>query len=80
MARVLAKAGVAAERSGRPQVAAVFYLRAGRSAFQLRQNHEASEWLKRAQWLARQTGDTQTLQEVRDHLARLQERESDQSR
>jgi tetratricopeptide (TPR) repeat protein len=73
MVRALAKAGEAAERSGRQHVAAVFYLRAGRSAFQLRQRHEASEWLQRAQLLARQTGDAQTLQEVRDQLTRLQE-------
>jgi hypothetical protein len=35
MARALTKAGEAAERNGRQQVAAVFYLRAGRSALQL---------------------------------------------
>jgi tetratricopeptide (TPR) repeat protein len=80
MARALAKAGEAAERNGRPQVAAVYYLRAGRSAFQLGQRQEAVDWLNRAQLLARETGDAHTLQEVRSHLARLQAHETDQGR
>jgi Tetratricopeptide repeat len=80
MARALAKAGEAAERNGRQQVGAVFYLRAGRSAFQLGQRQEAIDWLERAQRLARETGDAQTLQEVRSHLDRLQDHEPDQGR
>jgi tetratricopeptide (TPR) repeat protein len=80
MARALAKAGEAAERNGRQQVAAVYYLRAGRSAFQLGQRQEAVNWLKQAQLLAQQMGDAHTLQEVRSHLARLQEHEADQGR
>jgi tetratricopeptide (TPR) repeat protein len=80
MARALAKAGEAAERNGRQQVAAVYYLHAGRSALQLGQRQEAVDWLKRAQLLARQTGDAHTLQEVRSRLDRLQEHESDQGR
>jgi tetratricopeptide (TPR) repeat protein len=80
MARALAKAGEAAERNGRQQVAAVYYLRAGRSVFQLGQRQEAVDWLKRAQLLAKQTGDAHTLQEVRSHLARLEEHEPHQSR
>jgi tetratricopeptide (TPR) repeat protein len=80
MARVLAKAGEASERGGRQQVAAVFYLRAGRSALQLEHRQEAVDWLKRAQLLAKQTGDARTFQESRKHLARLQEQEPDQGR
>lgn len=80
MARALAKAGEAAERNGHQQAAAVFYLRAGRSALQLGQRQEAVGWLTRAQLLAGQTGDTHTLQEARNHLARLQEQERDQGR
>ena len=80
MARVLAKAGEAAERNGRQQVAAVYYLRAGRSVFQLGQRQEAGDWLNRAQLLALETGDTHTLQAVRSHLARLQAHETDQGR
>jgi tetratricopeptide (TPR) repeat protein len=78
MARVLAKAGDAAERNGRPQLAAVFYLRAGRSALELGQRQEAVDWLTRAQRLATQTGDAQTLQAVRSHLNRLQAHEPNQ--
>jgi tetratricopeptide (TPR) repeat protein len=80
MARALAKAGEASERGGRQQVAAVFYLRAGRSALQLEHRQEAVDWLKRAQLLARQTGDARTFQESRKHLARLQEQEPDQGK
>jgi tetratricopeptide (TPR) repeat protein len=80
MARALAKAGEAAERNGRQQMAAIFYLRAGRSALQLGQRQEAVDWLKHAQLLAGQTRDAHTLQEVRNHLARLQEHEPDQGR
>jgi tetratricopeptide (TPR) repeat protein len=80
MARALANAGKAAERNGRQQLAAVYYLRAGRSAFHLGQRREAVDWLTRAQRLARQTGDVQTLQEVHSHLDRLQDHEPDQGR
>jgi tetratricopeptide (TPR) repeat protein len=80
MARALAKAGEAAEQNGHQQVAAVYYLRAGRSAFQLGRRQEAVDWLKRAQLLARQTGDAHTLQEVRSRLDRLQEDEPNQGR
>jgi tetratricopeptide (TPR) repeat protein len=77
MARALAKAGGAAEQNGRQQVAAVYYLRAGRSVLQLGQRQEAADWLNHAQRLAKAMGDAQTLQEVRSHLSRLQEHEPD---
>jgi hypothetical protein len=80
MARALAKAGEAAERNGLQQVAAVYYLPAGRSAFQLGQRQEAVNWLKRAQLLARQTGDAHTLQEVRSRLEQLREHNPNQGR
>jgi hypothetical protein len=80
MARALAKAGEAAERNGRRQVAAVYYLRAGRIVSRLGQRPEAVDWLNRAQLLARQTGDAHTLQEIRGHLARLEEHEPDEGR
>jgi tetratricopeptide (TPR) repeat protein len=78
MIRALAMAGEASERSERQRAAAVFYLRAGRSASQLDRKREALHWLMRAQLLARQAGDVRTLQEVLAHLARLQEREHGQ--
>ena len=80
MIRALAKAGDASERRGRQRAAAVYYLRAGRSAAQLGRQPEAVHWLMRAQLLARQAGDAHTLQAVLDHLARLQERELGQGR
>jgi len=80
MIRALAKAGDASERCGRQRAAAVYYLRAGRSAAQLGRQPEAVHWLMRAQLLARQAGDAHTLQAVLDHLARLQERELGQGR
>jgi tetratricopeptide (TPR) repeat protein len=80
MIRALAMAGEASERGERQRVAAVFYLRAGRSASQLGRTPEAAHWLMRAQLLASQTGDARTLQEALASLARLQEREPGQGR
>jgi uncharacterized protein HemY len=80
MGRALALAGAAAERSGQQRLAAVFYLRAGRSAAQLGRKQEAVHWLMQAQSLARQAGDDRTLQEILVHLARLQASEPGQSR
>jgi tetratricopeptide (TPR) repeat protein len=80
MGRALALAGDASERSGHQRMAAVFYLRAGRSASQLGRKQEAMHWLTQAQSLARQVGDTRTLQEVLAQLARLQAPEPGQSR
>jgi hypothetical protein len=80
MGRALALAGDASERSGQQRVAAVFYLRAGRSASQLDRKQEAMHWLMQAQLLARQAGDSRTLQEVLAQLARLQEAEPGQGR
>jgi tetratricopeptide (TPR) repeat protein len=80
MMRALARAGDASERSGQQRAAAVFYLRAGRSASELGRTQEALHWLKQAQALARQAGDDRTLQEILALLARLQARESGQGR
>jgi tetratricopeptide (TPR) repeat protein len=80
MGRALALAGDASERSGQQRVAAVFYLRAGRSAAQLGRKQEAVRWLMQAQVLARQVGDARTLQEVLAQLARLQGPEPGQDR
>lgn len=80
MGRALALAGDASERSGHQRLAAVFYLRAGRSASQLGRKQEAVHWLVQAQVLARQAGDARTLQEVLAQLARLQASESGQGR
>jgi hypothetical protein len=80
MTRALARAGEASERLERQRAAAVFYLRAGRSAAQLGLQQEAMHWLMRAQSLARQAGDARTLQAVLAHLARLQERGPGQGR
>jgi tetratricopeptide (TPR) repeat protein len=78
MIRALAMAGEASERGERQRAAAVFYLRAGRSASQLGRTPEALRWLMRAQLLASQAGDASTLQEVLAYLALLQEREAGQ--
>ena len=80
MMRALARAGDASERSGHQRAAAVFYLRAGRSASELGRTQEALHWLTQAQVLAKQAGDDRTLQEVLAHLARLQAREPGQGR
>ena len=50
MGRALALAGGASERSGHQRMAAVFYLRAGRSAAQLGRKQEALHWLMQAQF------------------------------
>jgi tetratricopeptide (TPR) repeat protein len=80
MRRALAMAGTASERHGQPRTAAVFYLRAGRSALQLERKQDALRWLMQAQLLARQAGDVRILQEVLTHLTLLQEREPRQGR
>jgi tetratricopeptide (TPR) repeat protein len=80
MGRALALAGDASERGGQQRAAAIFYLRAGRSASQLGRTQEAMHWLMQAQLLARQAGDARTLQEVLAQLARLQGAESEQGR
>jgi tetratricopeptide (TPR) repeat protein len=80
MGRALALAGDAAERGGQQRLAAIFYLRAGRSTAQLGRQSEALRWLMQAQLLARQAGDHRTLQEVLAQLARLQAREPGQGR
>jgi hypothetical protein len=80
MIRALAMAGEASERSERQRAAAVFYLRAGRSASQLGRTREALHWLMRAQLLASQAGDAHTLQEALAYLAWLQERDPGQGR
>jgi hypothetical protein len=80
MGRALALAGDAAQRSGQQRLAAVFYLRAGRSAAQLGRKQEAVHWLMQAQSLAEQAGDDRILQEVLAHLARLEAPEPGQSR
>lgn len=78
MVRALAKAGEAAERSGRQQAAGVFYWRAGRSAALQGHKQSALDWLRQAQLLARQSGDTRTLQDIRAFLALLRAREQGQ--
>jgi tetratricopeptide (TPR) repeat protein len=80
MMRALARAGDASERGGHQRAAAVFYLRAGRSASELGRTQEALHWLMQAQVLARQAGDDRTLQEILALLARLQAREPGQGR
>jgi hypothetical protein len=80
MIRALAKAGEASEQRGQQRAAAIFYLRAGRSASQLDRQREAVHWLMRAELLARQAGDARTLQAVLAHLAWLQEREPSQAK
>jgi tetratricopeptide (TPR) repeat protein len=75
MVRALAKAGDAAARRRDPRTAGVFYLRAGRSAALQGQTQAALDWLRRTQSLARQSGDTRTLQDVMAFLALLRARQ-----
>jgi tetratricopeptide (TPR) repeat protein len=64
MARALALAGDAALRLGRTADAADFFLRAGRSAILQADNPTALPLLKRAEELARQTGQPGIVEEV----------------
>jgi tetratricopeptide (TPR) repeat protein len=72
MARVLALAGEASERSGRPATAAAYYLRAGRSAARLARREQALIWLERADQLAERGGDSATAQAARRQLELLE--------
>jgi tetratricopeptide (TPR) repeat protein len=64
MARVLAQAGDAALKLGRTSEAAIFFLRAGRSSLLQGDSAAAMPLLKRAEDLARQTAQTDVVQEI----------------
>jgi tetratricopeptide (TPR) repeat protein len=75
MARVLARAGEAAERAGLSADAADLYFRAGRSAEVERDVVNARRWLSAAARLAETTGQAAILAEANDRLAGLAEAE-----
>lgn len=71
--RALAKAGQASEAAGRVLQAAVYYLRAGRSALQQDARARASELLTRSRALAEQAKDAETVREAQLYLDLLDE-------
>jgi tetratricopeptide (TPR) repeat protein len=64
MARVLGQAGDASLKLGRTSEAAIFFLRAGRSSLLQGDTAAAMPLLKRAEDLARQTSQTDVVQEI----------------
>ena len=75
--RALAKAGGASETAGLVAQAAVYYLRAGRSALQQRARARARELLMSSRALADQAGDAETAREAQLYLDLLDESERD---
>ena len=65
MVNALAQAAWACEQAGKLPEASKYYLRAGRSAAQQGQNHEALKWLNRAEQLAGEAGDEVTAKQAR---------------
>ncbi|MCC7080310.1 MAG: hypothetical protein IT530_06545 [Burkholderiales bacterium] len=70
MVRTLVAAGTIAERAGRAEQAAGYWLRAGRSGAQ-RSEPDARAWLERARSLGKRTGDTALILEVETMLTKL---------
>lgn len=71
VARALASAAYAAEAAGLMTDAADLYLRAGRSAATLKRHDEAQKWLRKAETIAAQTGQTDVVDAARHHIATL---------
>lgn len=69
MVRTLVLAGEAGKEAGHTRAAAIFYLRAGRSAFLQEQFDDAQKWLNESVLLANSVGEDQIKQEAR-HLLR----------
>lgn len=70
--RALASAGEAAEAGGRPSLASVHYLRAGRSALHQGALGRAQDLLIRARTLAEAAGDADTAREAQIYLDQMQ--------
>jgi len=67
MANALALAARACEQAGKLSEASKRYLRAGRSAARQEKNHEALNWLNRAEMLAGEAGDEPTAKQARSY-------------
>ena len=72
MAQALALAADACRQAGKPNRAAIRYLRAGRSAVQQGNHQDAKKWLNRAVELADQAGDESLKQEAGVYLKSIQ--------
>ena len=72
MVRALVWGGEASEKAGHLRAAAIYYLRAGRSAFLQNQFDDARKWLNRAEQLAETAGDDRIIQEARRFLGRIE--------
>jgi hypothetical protein len=73
MVRVVVLAGEAGQKAGRTREAAIYYLRAGRSAFWQNQFDDARQWLNQSAQLATSAGEDQIRQEAGIYLRQLQE-------
>lgn len=72
MARALVWGGEAKEKAGHFKEAAIYFLRAGRSAFLQNQMDEAQKWLNRAVQLANTAGEDQIVQEAHRFLEQIE--------
>ena len=72
MVRVLALAGQASEKAGRPKEASIRYLRAGRSAVLQGLFDDALKWLNRAAQIADTAGQAQIVREAHIYLRQLE--------
>ncbi|MGD8391698.1 MAG: hypothetical protein PVH74_09200 [Desulfobacterales bacterium] len=73
MVRVVVLAGEASQKAGRTREAAIYYLRAGRSAFWQDEFDDARQWLNQSARLATSAGEDQILQEARNLLQQIEE-------
>jgi tetratricopeptide (TPR) repeat protein len=73
MVNALAQAARAYEQVGKLSEASKRYLRAGRSAAQQGENHDALKWLNRAEELAGEAGDEFTASQARSYRKWLEE-------
>jgi hypothetical protein len=74
MVNVLALAGSASEKAERTGEAAIFYLRAGRSAALQGLFDEAKKWLNQSVKLASNAGEDNIVQEARNYLQQIEEK------
>ena len=72
MVSVLALAGKASEKAGRPKEASIRYLRAGRSAVLQGLIDDALKWLNRAEQIASTAGEAQIAREARVYLQQIE--------
>ena len=72
MVRVVVLAGEAGKKAGRTREAAIYYLRAGRSAFRQDQFDDAQQWLNHAIQLANTVGEDQIIEAARKHLQQIE--------